>query len=229
MPPNILSVKNISKSFVASQTHQERSALQVLNSVSLDLMEGESLALVGRSGSGKSTFLSLCALLDRPDHGDILWEDQLALSWSDDDINRYRSKFMGFIFQQFHLIAHFTAYENCRLPLDLNEDPRAHERTMELMEALEVDNRQNHFPDELSRGEAQRIAIARALALRPRVILADEPTASLDDALSEKVTKLFLTLSKETKTSVLLVTHDAELAQHCDRTLRFHYGQLKGV
>ncbi len=204
------------------------SRLEVLRGVQFNLRIGESLAVLGPSGCGKSTLISCLAGLTPPDSGKILFEGQELQSLARDEWTDLRAKRIGVIFQQFHLIGHLNALENARLPLDLAglPDDEAQERALNALAQVGLSERATHLPSELSRGESQRVAIARVLINHPHLILADEPTASLDRKSARDVVDRLLKITRESKVALIMVTHDPEFAALCDRSLRFLDGQV---
>jgi putative ABC transport system ATP-binding protein len=208
----LLELKNISKAYRQGDTH-----IPILNDFSFSAQAGESVAIVGQSGSGKSTLLSLMAGLDQPDAGEIFFNGRSLKSFTDRDWSEFRRRSLSIVFQQFHLFSHLTALENVLLPLELLEvsDPKA--QALELLKKVGLDQRKDHLPGQLSGGECQRVAIARALAPKPKVILADEPSGSLDQATGDVVMDLVFRLVQEFQTTLILVTHNMDLARRCGR------------
>ncbi|MGE3610012.1 MAG: ABC transporter ATP-binding protein [Bacteriovoracaceae bacterium] len=202
------------------------SRVEVLKGLNLTINKGETVALLGKSGSGKSTLLSLLAGLDQPDSGEIIINDQKLSNLSENQMTLFRAKNMGIVFQQFHLVSTLTAYENVLLPLQILEKDNAQKTAMNLLEAVGLSHRAHHLPSELSGGESQRVAIARALAIRPSILFADEPSGNLDEETGEKVMDLLFRMVKETDTTLVLVTHDQELAQRCSRVIHLEHGGL---
>jgi lipoprotein-releasing system ATP-binding protein len=205
--------------------------LEVLRGVDLAVAEGEMLAITGASGVGKSTLLHVLGTLDRPDAGSlhVAGEDVLALT----EARRceFRNQTLGFVFQFHHLLPEFTALENVGMPLLLARRPmdEARERARGLLEELGLAERGDHRPGALSGGEQQRVAVARALAMSPRALLADEPTGNLDRATGQRLHELLRGLARERQLSVLVVTHNEELAHGCDRRLRLEGGRLAAM
>jgi putative ABC transport system ATP-binding protein len=217
----ILRVHNVRKSF-GEAGHE----VSILNGVSLEIDHPETVAIMGRSGCGKSTLISLLAGLETPDSGEIKVLDQDILALSPAELNSFRAHNVAVIFQQFHLLDHLTALENVRLPLDLNEISDSDLTAQSLLKKVGLEYRLNHFPDQLSRGECQRVAIARALAMKPKVLLADEPTGSLDVKTGKEVTDLIMQLAESEKIALLMATHDPEIAKRCQRRLYMNEGFL---
>ena len=216
-----LKAKNISKSH-----HQAQNVIQVLSQLNLDVKAGESVAIVGKSGSGKSTLLSLLSGLDQPDAGEIWFGEEQITHLNETQLSQVRAHKMGIIFQQFQLVQTLTALENVMLPLDILRRPQSRQDAEKLLTAVGLSHRMDHFPNQLSGGEQQRVAIARAMAAKPEVILADEPTGNLDEDTGKTVMEMIFKLTKLNNTSLILVTHDQELAQLCERTLHLQHGVL---
>ena len=214
-----ISIKNINKHF-----QQGKNTIQVLNDVSLEVKTGEIIALLGKSGSGKTTMLSLLAGLDKPDQGNILIDDLDLTKLSEEALCDFRAKKLGIVFQQFHLIPHLTALENVLLSFEINgsEDK---ETALRWLEMVGLKDRADHYPSMLSGGEQQRVAIARALSFGPPLLLADEPTGNLDVETGKYVIDLLFKMVREKKTTMVLVTHDDELAAKADRIVRLVGGK----
>ena len=202
-------------------------AVTILDGVTLDVADGEVLAVTGPSGSGKSTLLGLIAGLDRPTAGSIAIDGVDITRLGEDALARLRRDTIGFVFQSFHLIPTLTAAENVAVPLELASHASASVRAAELLDAVGLSDRARHYPAQLSGGEQQRVALARAVALRPRLLLADEPTGNLDTATGAQVIELLLALRKEFEASLVLVTHDHALTEHADRVVRLRDGRLE--
>ncbi len=199
--------------------------LPVLKSITLDVPDGSFVAILGPSGSGKSTLLGLLAGLDRPTTGRV-WLDGVELgSLSEDERARLRGEKVGFVFQSFHLIPTLTARENIQVPLELR-GLEAQARADELLGRVGLTGRGHHYPAQLSGGEQQRVALARAFSHRPRVLFADEPTGNLDAATGARVIELMSELNREVGTTLVLVTHDQNLAGRAGRIVRLHDGAL---
>ena len=201
--------------------------LTILDDVSLAIHPGESAAIVGPSGSGKSTLLGLLAGLDVPSSGSV-WLDGEAFSALDEDARALRrAREIGFVFQSFHLLPGLTALENVMLPLELGDSGDAETAARDVLEAVGLAKRAAYYPQKLSGGEQQRVAIARAYATRPALLFADEPTGNLDAATGGVIVDLLFKLNAERRTTLVLVTHDRELAARCDRILTLHAGRLE--
>ena len=200
--------------------------LTILDDVSLVVRAGESVAVVGASGAGKSTLLALLAGLDEPSAGEV-WLDGEELSALDEDGRAAaRARHVGFVFQSFHLVPSLTALENVMLPLELAGRKDAREAAREVLAKVGLGGRLGHYPRQLSGGEQQRVAIARAFVTGPSVLFADEPTGNLDTATGERVSRLLFDLNQASGTTLVLVTHDRELAARCDRVIEIDAGRL---
>lgn len=220
---SLLALENVSKTYGNGD-----GALTVLSGASFKMEASERVAIVGQSGSGKSTLLHIAGLLDKPSVGSVFLNGEAVQTLSDKKRSALRNSMFGFIYQTHHLMADFTAYENVLMPARIagTDTKEAVERAEELLERVGLSHRMKHRPSELSGGEGQRVAIARALMNRPQILLADEPTGSLDPDNAESVFALFESLVKEEKMSLLMVTHNPELAKRCDRTLTLTHGLL---
>jgi putative ABC transport system ATP-binding protein len=200
--------------------------LTILADVDLEVAEGESVAIIGASGAGKSTLLALLAGLDEPTYGTV-WLEGIELSALDEDGRAAaRAKHVGFVFQSFHLIPSLTAHENVMLPLELAGRSDARPAAREVLMQVGLESRLGHYPRQLSGGEQQRVAIARAFVTRPSVLFADEPTGNLDTTTGARVIDLLFELNQATRTTLVLVTHDREIASRCDRVIRMDAGRL---
>ncbi|HEX8019743.1 ABC transporter ATP-binding protein [Mucilaginibacter sp.] len=197
-----------------------------LNSVTLDIAKGEFLSIMGPSGCGKSTLLNIMGLLDAPSKGDIRIDDQKTEGMNDKQLAAFRNKKLGFIFQSYHLINDLQVLDNVELPL-LYRDTTAKQRRELAAEALEkvgLANRLKHFPTQLSGGQRQRVAIARAIVGRPEIILADEPTGNLDSAMGNEIMEILLNLNRNDGTTIVMVTHDENMAHKTHRLVRLFDG-----
>ena len=203
------------------------SQLTILHSASFDIRRGESVAILGASGSGKSTLLGLLAGLDLPSEGEVWLAGQSLNALDEDGRARLRGEQIGFVFQSFQLLPALTALENVMLPLELLAVPNARKRAQQWLERVGLANRQQHRGQLLSGGEQQRVAIARAFAVNPAVLLADEPTGNLDAETGALIIALLFELNREQNTTLVLVTHDAQLAARCERRLVLSAGQLE--
>ncbi len=221
--PALLHVNNLHKHFAAPA-----GALHVLKGVEFTLQEGEFLAIVGESGSGKSTMLQILGTLERPDQGEIVLDGEPVQALNSNRQAFLRNQKIGFVYQAHHLIPELSALENIILPLMVRgmETAAAESRGRALLERLGLGARESHIPAKLSGGEAQRVAVGRALAARPRLLLADEPTGNLDEHTAREVFGLLRQLCREENAAVVMVTHSLALADACDRTLLLHDGLL---
>lgn len=199
----------------------------ILKGISLSIQPGESVGLVGPSGSGKSTLLMVMAGLERSDEGTVKAAGQELGTMSEDELARFRGQNVGIIFQSFHLVPNMTALENVAVPLELSGDPKAFERAKEELEAVGLGHRLNHYPTQLSGGEQQRVAVARALVTNPEILIADEPTGNLDETTGEQIIDLMFAAQQRKNTTLVLVTHDPSLADRCQRKIRVHSGTIE--
>ncbi len=218
---SILTVENLTKTYQSGQRN-----LTVLNDVTFQIQEGSTVAIVGPSGSGKTTLIGLCAGLDRPTSGRVTLNGIGLEDLSEDERAATRNLYVGFIFQNFQLIPTLTAVENVTVPLELRGENNAHSYAGELLDRVELENRLHHYPVQLSGGEQQRVAIARAFINRPRILFADEPTGNLDVETSEKVVDQLFLLNQDSQTTLVLVTHNLELAKRAQRILYLRGGRL---
>jgi putative ABC transport system ATP-binding protein len=221
MPSPLLDVQNISKVY-----HSGATLLTVLREVSFVLETGTTCALVGPSGSGKTTLLGVCAGLDRPTAGTVQLDGVDLNSLDEEGLAALRSTAVGFIFQTFQLIPTLTALENVMVPLELRGDRQAKPQAVDLLHRVGLGDRRHHYPVQLSGGEQQRVALARAFIGQPRILFADEPTGNLDTETSEVVIDLLFNLNREVGTTLLLVTHNLELAQRTQRVIRLKGGAI---
>lgn len=219
-----LLIRDVWKSYQQGETK-----IEVLRGLSLHLKDGETLAILGQSGSGKSTLLSLLAGLDVPDRGVIEIDGRDLASLSIEERTAFRGEKIGIVFQQFHLIPHLTALENVMLPLEIRGEEKAEARATELLQSVGLAERMNHFPAQMSGGECQRVAMARALIGHPAILLADEPSGSLDQQTGENVTNLLFRLVEKFRTSTVLVTHNPDLAARCSRRVILRGGVCEPV
>ncbi len=200
--------------------------LTILDDVSLEILDGEFVAVTGASGSGKSTLLGLIAGLDAPTSGTIFIDDANVTAMSEDGLAGLRSEKIGFIFQSFHLIPSLTAFENVLIPMEILGLKDAKSRAEKLLADVELTNRGHHYPTELSGGEQQRIAIARAFANQPKILLADEPTGNLDSRNGNHIFDLMTEMHRQNNVSLVLVTHDQNLADRAQRQIRLKDGRV---
>lgn len=217
----ILNVKGVSKTYKSGSR-----ILTVLDNVSFSIEAGSALAIVGPSGSGKTTLLGLCAGLDRSSAGNVELQYTRLEDLNEDQLAAVRNKYVGFIFQNFQLMPTLTALENVMVPLELRGEKKAKPRATDLLEKVGLADRGHHYPAQLSGGEQQRVSIARAFCNRPRILFADEPTGNLDAETSEKIVNLIFDLNKEAGTTLLLVTHNDELAARTQRIIHLKGGRL---
>jgi lipoprotein-releasing system ATP-binding protein len=212
----------------ASNLHYSYGDLKVLNSVDLNIKKGEFVSIVGASGAGKTTLLQLLGTLDKVQEGSIVINGKETRYLSEKEVSKFRNKEIGFVFQFHNLLNEFTALENVCLPAYLNGTKRkqAEKKGLELLDLLGLSNRSKHKPDELSGGEKQRIAVARALINSPSIILADEPSGNLDSKNANELHQLFLKLNKENSQTIVVITHNKELAKIADRTLKIVDGKI---
>lgn len=200
--------------------------LTILKGVSLKFEAGEAVAIVGASGSGKSTLLGLMAGLDISSSGEIILDGHELSSLDEEERAVLRGQLVGFVFQSFQLLPSLTALENVMLPIELKGDAAAREKAVDLLDRVGLTERWHHYPNQLSGGEQQRIAIARAFATEARILFADEPTGNLDTATGAKIVDLLFDLNKAFSTTLVLVTHDERLAARCDRQVRLVAGEV---
>lgn len=203
--------------------------IRILQGLNLRISAGEQVAIIGSSGSGKSTLLSLLAGLDMPTRGSVQIEGKIFSSLDEDGRAEVRSASMGFVFQSFQLLPSLTALENVMLPLQLKNQPNARALAQEALNKVGLSQRVTHYPKQLSGGEQQRVAIARAFATKPAILFADEPTGNLDHATGQMIIELLFGMNAEAGTTLVLVTHDIELANRCQRQLKLMNGALQEV
>lgn len=211
---------------LSKEVSSPEGTLTILDDVSIAINAGETVALMGPSGAGKTTLLALLAGLDRPSSGHV-WLCGKELGTLDEDGRaRLRGDRVGFVFQSFHLVPSLTALENVMLPLELTGEARARERAREALESVGLDGRLGHYPNQLSGGEKQRVAISRAFITSPEILFADEPTGNLDTTTGDRVASLLFEMNRKSRTTLVLVTHDRELAARCDRVVELAAGQV---
>ena len=221
-PAIALSGINLSLGRGAARVH-------ILKDVDLHIGRGEAVGLVGPSGSGKTTLLMVLAGLERADTGSIVVAGEDLTSLDEDDLARFRGRNVGIVFQSFHLIPTMTALENVAVPLELAGDAAAFDRARDELAAVGLAERLGHYPAQLSGGEQQRVALARALAPNPAILVADEPTGNLDEATGKQIIELLFKGHVERGTTLILVTHDNNLAERCDRIVRLRSGRIDSV
>ena len=217
----ILNVQQLGKTYTSGNKH-----LTVLDEVSFSITAGETFAIVGPSGSGKTTLLGLCAGLDTADRGKVELCGVDLHQLTEDDRALLRNREVGFIFQNFQLLPTLTALENVAVPLELQGHKSASSEAAILLEKVGLKDRMHHYPSQLSGGEQQRVALARAFSSKPKVLFADEPTGNLDEETGAKVVELLFDLNKDAGTTLIIVTHDMELAQKTQRVLRLKGGKV---
>jgi putative ABC transport system ATP-binding protein len=201
--------------------------VHILKGISLGINRGEAVGLVGPSGSGKSTLLMLMAGLERPDSGRIVVDGTDLAALDEDRLARFRGRRIGIVFQSFHLVPTMTALENVTLPLELAGEGDAFERARAELQAVGLGHRLQHYPAQLSGGEQQRVAIARAIVSNPAILVADEPTGNLDENTGESIIDLLFALKRDRGATLVLVTHDLNLARLCDRMVRLRSGHIE--
>jgi putative ABC transport system ATP-binding protein len=217
----ILQINKVSKTYLAAGR-----TLHVLDNISFSVEAGSTMAIVGPSGSGKTTLLGLSAGLDRSTTGTIALNDIALDDLNEDERASVRNRYVGFIFQNFQLLPTLTALENVMVPLELRGEKNIRKRSKELMGKVGLADRLHHYPAQLSGGEQQRVSLARAFANQPRILFADEPTGNLDAETSEKVVQLLFDLNREAGTTLIIVTHNAELAASTQRIIRLAGGHI---
>jgi putative ABC transport system ATP-binding protein len=216
----MIEVRNVSKQVVTTE-----GTLRILDQIDLSVADGETIAIVGPSGSGKSTLLGILAGLDLPSEGTVSLNGKNITAMDEEGRAAVRAKDVGFVFQSFHLLPGLTALENVALPLELNGDVKALETARYYLERVGLNHRTTHYPRQLSGGEQQRVAVARAFACRPTILFADEPTGNLDTGTGQIINDLLFDLNREEGTTLVLVTHEMNLAARCNRTLQLHAGR----
>lgn len=224
--PGAESVAIISVEHVFKSVTDSTGTLNILRDIDFTLAARETAAIVGASGSGKSTLLSIIAGLDTPSRGTVRLAGQDIFAISEDDRAALRAQKVGFVFQSFQLMANLTALENVMLPLELSGTRAARALATDMLERVGLGQRLGHYPKVLSGGEQQRVALARAFVVKPAVLLADEPTGSLDFATGETIMKLMFELNQELGTTLVLVTHDQAIAARCQRKITIEAGQV---
>jgi putative ABC transport system ATP-binding protein len=222
MHASVIKAESLSK---VVSTNQEQ--LTILDNVSLDIKSGESVAIVGTSGAGKSTLMTLLAGLDTPSKGEVDLLGQQLHTLDDEARAAIRSESVGFVFQSFLLIPSLSALDNVTLPCLLKGEAENKQRAIDLLISVGLEHRVNHSPSQLSGGEQQRVALARAFMIEPKILFADEPTGNLDQQTASNVIELLFDLNKQHGTTLVLVTHDQNLAQRCDRIFTMKAGQLE--
>lgn len=219
---NILDIQNVSKTYKSAGN-----ALTVLSDISFSVEQGATLAITGPSGSGKTTLLGLCAGLDRASSGSVALNKVKLDQLTEDERAAVRNRYVGFIFQNFQLMPTLTALENVMVPMELRREKNVRTRAIALLDKVGLSARANHYPIQLSGGEQQRVSLARAFSNRPAILFADEPTGNLDGETSEKIEKLMFDLNHEAGTTLVIVTHDLELASRTSRIIRLKSGLIQ--
>ncbi|NQZ32481.1 MAG: ABC transporter ATP-binding protein [Oceanospirillaceae bacterium] len=225
-PPLAIDAKQLSKSFPGSTNSQTATEISLFNDLNLQINTGESVAIIGPSGTGKSTLLSLLACLDTPTSGSVTLAGVDLNALAQEQKAAWRAKNISFVFQSFHLLPELTALENTQLPLDIQGDKNSEKQAKKWLQAVGLEPRVNHFPAQLSGGEQQRVAIARAFVTQPTLLFADEPTGNLDTNTGDKIIELLFDFSAKTQATLVLITHDEHLANRCDRIFKLADGQL---
>jgi putative ABC transport system ATP-binding protein len=220
----MIAIQNLSKSF-----NSNAKTIQILRELNLQTSQGQSISIVGKSGSGKSTLLSLMAGLDRPDAGNIVIDQLNLQQMTEQELTQFRAKVMGIVFQRFHLVDYLTALENVQLALDILGMQSDRSRAQNVLSMVGLGDRMDHFPKQLSGGECQRVAIARALVVGPKVLLADEPSGNLDQETGKQVMQMLFDLCSQLNTTLVLVTHDRDLAQKSDIVYELKLGKLEQI
>lgn len=222
MATNVLEAKNLSKIYRSADKQ-----LTVLDNITFSVAEGNSIAIIGPSGSGKTTLLGLCAGLDTPSNGSISLMGFKLNAMSEDDRAYLRNQYVGFVFQNFQLLSTLTAIENVMVPIELRGERGVESKAKELLARVGLADRFHHYPSQLSGGEQQRVAMARAFITTPKILFADEPTGNLDDENAKHITDLLFGMNKEQGTTLILVTHNLELAQRTQHILRMKGGRIQ--
>ena len=217
----LLKLKNVNLKY---QTGND--LIKVLNNINLETKKNESISIVGESGSGKTSLIMLIGGLEKASSGKIYFENQEITKLNEDEVSKIRRKNIGIIFQSFYLIPNYTAVENVALTLELNNLKNPYDRAKELLDRFGLKNRFNNLPSQLSGGEQQRVAIARAIAMKPKLILADEPTGNLDSENSQMIADILFKYIKEEGSSLIMVTHDPKLANKAKRKIKIKDGKI---
>ena len=201
-------------------------SVEVIKGIDLKINSGEKVAVVGKSGSGKTSLIMLMAGLEQPTSGEIIFDQQPISTFNEDELADIRKKKIGIVFQSFYLIPNYTALENVSLILEINGIDNSKQKAEDLLVQFGLKDRLHHFPTQLSGGEQQRVAIARSMAVKPKLILADEPTGNLDSENSQMISKLLFEYSNKNQSSLVLVTHDLKFAEKCDRIIKIEDGTI---
>jgi len=219
----ILSIKELTKVFTNSHTNKE---LKILDDINFEIQTGQTFSIVGPSGSGKTTLLGLCAGLDQVTGGSITLNNIKLDHLNEDQLAKVRNEHVGFVFQNFQLIPTLTALENVMIPLELRGEKGAEKVSKELLKRVGLSERMTHYPVQLSGGEQQRVSIARAFSNKPKILFADEPTGNLDEETSDSIIELLFEINREEGTTLVIVTHDLELAAKTDQKIRLKGGKI---
>ena len=204
-------------------------SVEVIKGIDLKINSSEKVAIVGKSGSGKTSLIMLMAGLEHPTSGEIIFDQQLISTLNEDQLADIRKKKIGIVFQSFYLIPNYTALENVSLILEINAIDNSKQKAEDLLIQFGLKDRLNHFPTQLSGGEQQRVAIARSMAVNPKLILADEPTGNLDSENSQMISNLLFEYANKNQSSFVLVTHDLKFAEKCDRIIKIEDGTIVGL
>jgi putative ABC transport system ATP-binding protein len=221
MVDQVLEAVEITKSYQVDDRN-----IKVLDSISLTVKKGQFLVIEGKSGSGKSTLLSLLSGLDKPDSGKVILGGTDITGLSEDQLAPFRNRTIGYVFQSFHLVPSLSALENIMFPAELNRDPEAAAKATELLRRVDLHQRNDNFPHQLSGGEKQRVAICRALVNSPQIVFADEPTGNLDSTSGNTILQLLLELRRELDTTLVMATHSREISSTADRIVRLVDGRI---
>ena len=224
MYSNILETSHVVKSYLIDSKE-----ICILDNICLTVRAGEFIVIEGKSGSGKSTLLSILSGLDRPDKGTIKLDGIDITDLSEDELAPFRIRTIGYIFQSFHLVPSLTAMENIMFPAELNRNSQAEAKARDLLKHVDMIDRRNNFPHQLSGGEKQRVAICRSLVNNPQIVFADEPTGNLDSANSKVILELLLELRREFNTTLLLATHSRDISTRADRVVQLTDGRIKSA
>jgi ABC-type lipoprotein export system ATPase subunit len=223
----LITIKDIYKTYFLGEVD-----VPVLKGVSLEIGKGEMVALMGASGSGKTTLMNLLGCLDRPTKGEYWLDGEEISRFSPEQRADVRNRKIGFVFQSFNLLPRTSALENVTMPLDYSHQPigdkEAHDRGVQLLKLVGLEHRMDHHPSQMSGGQQQRVAIARALVNQPSLLLADEPTGNLDSTTTEEILQTFRKLNDDEGITIVIVTHEADVAAHCKRTVRMRDGRIEG-
>lgn len=222
MSLSIIKAISVSKSVISNENE-----LSILQDITFEVFAGETVAIIGTSGAGKSTLMALLAGLDTVSSGEIELLGQPLSQLDDEQRAQIRSESIGFVFQSFLLIPSLTALENVTLPAILRGEGEDTDQAKQLLASVGLSGRETHLPSQLSGGEQQRVALARAFMTQPKILFADEPTGNLDEHTAENIIELLFKMNREHGTTLVLITHDANLAKRCERTLSIHAGQLQ--